>query len=243
MAKITKGDVYNCVKENLVPVNNKRVECADGRYMPVQSQGAIRAFGGDFGFVLAFAAALREEGTHLLPNQIVERYYNAIQQIRGEDTRLYYHTDEHNHAEGKIGCGHAEKATDAANDGMYGVRSLEAQNLYQTFARHPSSSITILNGHHEEKGVLQVEGKSHSLNSRKHKNMFFVVTPDMIDHLIDTLAPIFSQGLEVPLDPQDIKDSYEMQQDATAKLLGADKLPTYKVGFNNNGHFVMEQLP
>lgn len=243
MAKVAKGAVYNFVKNELVPVNTQRVECADGRYTKEQSEGAIRAFGGDFGFVLAFAAALRKEGTFLNPDEIVSRYYKAVQKVRGEDTRLYYHTDEHNHREGKIGCGHAAKASDPPNNGKYGILSREARNLYDVFSRHPGSNITILNGHHQEQGVLLVEGTSHSLNSRNHKNMFFVVTPNMINHLIDALAPIFSQGLVKPLNPQDIKDSYKMQQDATAMLLGADKLPTFRVGLNGNGHFVMEQLP
>lgn len=240
--KITKGDVFEFVKKELVPVNAQRIECADGRYLPEQSRGAVRAFGGDFGFVLAFAAALREEGTFISPNEIVDRYFEAVKKVRGEDTRLYYHTDEHNHREGKIGCGHAAKASDPANNGMYGVRSMEAQNLYQTFASHPSSNVTILNGSHEEKGVLLVEGNSHSINSRNHKNMFFVVTPEMIDNQINSLTPIFSEGLSTPVDPNDVKSSYQKQQNATAKLLGADKLPFYRVGKNSNGHFVMEEL-
>lgn len=247
MVKTKREEIEKFVKKELVPVNNTRVECADGRYQPEQSQGAIRAFGGDFGFVLAFAAALQGEGTFIDPDEIVERYYRAVKQFRREDTRLYYHTDKDHHAEGKIGCGHAAQASSAENEGKYGIPSEEARALYETFAKHPSSNTTILEGKHEEKGVLIVHGEgravTHSINSRNENGMYFVVDAARIDTFIDLVTPIFSRGLIDAVGPEDVKASYIKQQNATAQALGADKLPMYRVGINGNGHFMMEQLP
>ncbi len=236
-------EVENFVKENLVRADNMRIECGDGRYKPEQSEGAIRAFGGDFGMVMAFAGALKSEGTFIDPDEIVERYYRAVKDFRGEDAKLYYHTDEHKHKEGKIGCGHAAGASDPANKDMYGITSDEARGLYEAFAKHPRSNSTVLEGEHKERGVIYLEGKTHSLNSRRGHEMYFVVTPTQIDEAIDILTPIFSKGLVVPVDAEDVKAYYIRQQYATAKLLGADKLPVYSVRVKPSGHFVMQQLP
>lgn len=246
--KITKGEVFEFVKKELVPVNHELAACADGRTPKEVSRGGVRMFGGDYGMVLAFAAALRSEGTFLEPDEIVERYYRAVREIRGENTKLFYHSDEHAHKEGKLGCGHAREASDPKNDGLYGVTSIEAKALYDSFASHPHSNISILEGNHDEKGVLVVEAngkdQTHSVNSRnKRGDKFYVVEPARIDALIDATAPLFSRGLMVAVDPEDVKAKYKMQQNATSELLGADKLPTFRVGFKPNGDFMMEQLP
>lgn len=244
---LTLQEVREFVKKELVPVNHEVAACADGRTPKEVSKGGIRMFGGDYGMVLAFAAALRAEGTFLEPDEIVERYYRAVREVRGENTKLFYHSDEHSHKEGKIGCGHAREASDPRNDGLYGVTSLEAKSLYDSFAAHPHSNISILEGHHDEKGVLVVEGNgnglTHSVNSRnKRGDKFYVVEPSRIDALIDATAPIFSRGLLVSVDPEDVKAKYIMQQGETSRLLGADKLPTFRVGFKPNGDFMMEQI-
>lgn len=245
MAKTTtREEIEKFVKESLVPANNTRVECADGRYTPEQSQGAIRAFGGDFGFVLAFAGALKSEGTFIDPDEIVERYYRAVRQFRGEGTKLYYHTDEEHHVKGEKGCGHAAQASNPNNKNEYGVSSDEARELYDKFEKHTSSHITILQGKHEEQGVLLVKGTNHSMNSRSKDKSFFVVTPASIDLHIDLIAPKFSKGLIHPVDPEDVKAFYIRQQTETSRRLKADQLPHFDVNpSNKNGHFTVEQHP
>ncbi len=135
---ITREEVKKFVKENMIPVNNSRIECGDGRYTKEQSGGAIRAFGGDFGMVMAFAGALKDEGTYIDADGIATRYFRAVKKVRGEDTKLYHHTDTHNHALGEIGCGHVAKATSPEHDGLYGsLTHKDVKELYASFSKKP----------------------------------------------------------------------------------------------------------
>src|SRR5258706_1281359 len=102
MAKPTREEVKKFVKETLTRANNSKIECGDGRYTPEQSDGAIRAFGGDFGMVMALAGALKDEGANLGPDEVVGRYLLAVKKVRGDETKLYHHTDTHNHELGQV---------------------------------------------------------------------------------------------------------------------------------------------
>ena len=249
--KVTREEIEKFVKENLVTANDRRMACGDGRYMPEQSEGAIRAFGADFGMIMAFAGALNYEGTNIDPEEIVERYSRAKKKEFGQDVGIYYHCDSHNHEEGKIGCGHIAKASDPQNDGLYGnINHKEVKELFDAFTKHPESNLTVLDGQHEEKAVLFVHGApdSHeipySINSKDRKgNMYFVVDMDRINRFIDKIAPAFSAGLLIQVNPEDVKRNYAVQMGTTAKLLNADKLDHYKIALDQRGHFIMEQLP
>ena len=248
--KPTIEEVKKIVKENLTRANNLRIECGDGRYTSEQSDGAIRAFGGDFGMVMAFAGALKDEGTHLDSDEIVTRYLRAVKKIRGSETKLYHHTDTHNHATGEIGCGHAAKASSPEHDGLYGsLTHQDVRKLYKSFAQNPDSNLTVLEGEHQEKGVLFVHGEPddtdihYTLNSMdKNGNMYFVVDMDRINRFITQVVPLFSDGLLQAVDEKDVKNNFFKQMNATASLLAAD-LDKFKVIVRQDGGFSMNQLP
>lgn len=248
--KPTIEEVNKFVKENLTRANNSRIECGDGRYTPEQSDGAIRAFGGDFGMVMAFAGALKDEGIVLTPDEIINRYLGAVKKVRGEETKLYHHTDTHNHETGEIGCGHAAKASSPEHDGKYGsLTHQDVRELYSSFAQNPDSNLTVLEGKHQEKAVLFVHGGPddtdihYTLNSMdKSGNMYFVVDMDRINKFIGQVVPLFSEGLVRPVEEKDVKDNFLKQMNATAGLLAAD-LDKFKVTVKQDGSFSMNQLP
>src|SRR4030042_5915084 len=250
MAKATREEIKKFVKENLTRANNSRIECGDGRYTPEQSDGAIRAFGGDFGMVMALAGALKDKGTLLSADEIVARYLNAVKKVRGQGTKLYHHTDTHNHAKGEIGCGHAAKRSSPENDGMYGsLTADDVRALYESFSQNPESNLTVLEGEHQEKAVLFVHGGPddadihYSLNSMdENGNMYFVVDMDRINRFIGEVVPVFSEGLPTPVAENGVKKSFLKQMQATADLL-ASGLDTFKISIDGKGNFSMNQLP
>lgn len=245
--KITKKEVEKFVKEALTRADNSRIECIDGRYTPEQSGGAVRAPGGDLGMIMAFAGALKDEGTYLVPEEIVERYLRSVRNKRGADARLYYHDDDSSHS---IGCGHIAKASSPEYDGLYGSLTYqEVRQLHEAFISHPQVHKTVLEGSHAEKGVLFVHGESeespvpYTVNSRDGKgNMFFVVDIDRANRFIEKAAPYFTKGLLTPVDPEDVKRNFLIQLNATAGLLAGDK-DKFKVTIDNTGNFSMNQLP
>jgi hypothetical protein len=255
MAKLQKGDAYNFVKENLRIGNDYRLACGDGRYEEEQSQGAIRVFGADFGMIMAFAATFKDYGIKYAPKELVDHYVKAKGKLiaisnnneKGE-VKLDFHCDEHNHDEGNIGCGHIAKASDPSNDGKYGsINSEEVKQLFTAFTEHPASHLTVLEGEHKEEGVLFVHGvdedASYTVNSKNKKGkMFFVVDKDRIDKYIDSITLFMSEGLSSEINPESVKNNYNLQMARTASLLKADQIPHYKVVVKK-GHFAMEQLP
>lgn len=248
VAKITKGDAYNFVKENLITANDRRFACGDGRYEAEQSQGAIRAFGADFGMIMAIAATLKDNGIKYSPQDLVNNYVKAKQQLVGEDAKVDYHCDEHNHENGNIGCGHIAKALSEENDGKYGsITAKEVGVLFDAFTQHPVSHLTVLEGEHKEEGVLFVHGHdedvSYTVNSKNKKGkMFFVVDKDRTDRYIENITPFMSEGLPSEISADAVKRNYYLQMGTTAQLLKADQLPHYKVVVKK-GHLAMEQLP
>jgi hypothetical protein len=245
--KITKGKVFEFVKKEIVHAHIDRLACADGRYNQEQSRGAIRAFGADMGPVMALAATLKDHGIVLSPEEIIDRYVGAKRELFGEDITIDYHCDEHNHHEGSIGCGHIGKAAIAENDGLYGsLNHVDVINLFDAFTQNPASKITVLEGKHEERGVIFVHkasdtNETYTVNSRDNKGqMYFVVNPDDTHDYIEQITPLFSRGLSVGLNAAEVEKNYTDQMSATAKLLQADKLPWYKLEAGKR--FRMEQI-
>jgi hypothetical protein len=240
--KISTDAVEAFVKENVVKTNRGRVECGDGRYAPEQSGGAIRALGGDFGMVFAFASAIYEKGLKISSDKLVEGYLNAVKTERGEDARLFLHTDDHNKETGGIGCGHAKLASSTENEGKYGsLTSNETKTLFETMLARLETSLQVLEGSHAEKAVIFVYGTDEdgevnfSVNSQdKNGNMYFIVDMDGIKKHMEKFVPRLSEGLGVAISASEVLDTYEKQQTVTAEIL-AGKLDMYKVDIDNTG--------
>jgi hypothetical protein len=249
--KATREEIEKFVKENLTRVDQSgRVVCIDGRINPEQSEGAIRAPGGDFGIIMAFAGALKDEGTFIDPGEIIERYSRAKKQEFGQDTKFDYHCDSHNHNKGKIGCAHIANASDPKYDGLYGsLIYTDVRKLFDAFTKNHNSNLTILEGHHEEKAVLMVYGHpqdedvAYSIHSRDRKgNMYFVADIDRAINLIKKLTPQFSVGLQVPVSADVVIIDYLKQLEATVDLIASDK-DKHRITVDNERNFSMEQLP
>ena len=245
--KTTREEIEEFVKEALTQANNDRIECMDGRYTSEQSEGAVRAPGGDLGMVMAFAGALKDEGTSLTPEEIVERYSKSVSKKRGEKPKLYYHDDDSSHP---IGCGHVARASSPEFDGLYGsLTSQDVRQLYEAFVVHPQAHKTVLEGPHAEKAVIFVHGESnegpipYTINSSDAKgNMYFVVDIDRANRFIEKAALHFSEGLVNTVKAEDVKRNFLIQLNATAGLLAGDK-DKFKVTVGQDGSFSMHQLP
>jgi len=246
--KITKKGVEEFVSKELAKAVNDRMHCMDERYTKEQSEGAVRVPGGDFGMVMAFAGALKDEGTQLTPEEIIERYFKTVKRKRGDNAKLYYHDDDSDH---EIGCGHAAMAMSQKYDGLYGsLTYTEIRQLYVVFTNHPNTSLTTLKGEHGSDGVLFIHGESavspipYSVHSQdeERKEKFFVVDIDRAYRFIDKATPHFSVGLQKFVNAEDVKRNFLLQLKTTAGVLAAG-LSKYDIVINPQGNFQMEQLP
>lgn len=249
--KITKGEVFEFVRENLVTANDRGLACGDGRYEPEQSRGAIRAFGADMGILMAIEATLKDSGIKVSPQVLVDKYAQIKKDLYGDEAVLDYHCDEHNHEKGTIGCGHIAQASKPENDGEYGsINHEDVQELFDAFTSHQDSNLTILNGEHKEVGVLIVKLHSQnpesrlSVNSKNKKGKsFFVLDETRTDEHFDRIIPMLASSLEVEIDPDAVKKSYSKHVKTTSKLLKAAEKPHFVViPANQKGNFTMEQL-
>lgn len=240
--------VQNFVERNKVWVNDMAAECGDGRYTKEQSRGAIRVFGGDFGFLMAVKAAAKTKDIDISTAEIVDRYFAAISDLRGNGGQFYYHTDSH-HLESGIGCGHVAQATNPQNDGLYGHIALrEVQELYEEVLSRDTSKLhkIVLEGEHKESAVLFVHGGSDddkpywSVNSLDGETgeMAFIVDIARISNFIKDLAP----KLEIDgLTASDVERELVIQMQATTSLL-AKGLTQYRVNIDEKGKTSVTQL-
>src|SRR5690606_27112166 len=106
--------VENFVKENIQPAKDDSTRCVDGRYEN-DDEGKIAFAGGDLGLVMALAAVNKVAGL----NMAIEECFDYIHDVVSEDGLFCMHTDDHDHGEGGIGCGHAAKAADSETSADY----------------------------------------------------------------------------------------------------------------------------
>lgn len=220
------SDVEAYVRRNLVVADRSRVECGDGRYTPAQSRGAVRALGGDFGMVLAFASAAREAGAAPGSGGLVTAYLDAVTPERGAGARLYIHTDDDGQRSGGIGCRHAALASSPANEGRYGeLTSGEVRDLVQAMRSHPSAHLTVLGGRHAEAALLLVHsGDERDPGSSVHSSdgtgrSFLVVDVAGSQRHVARFVPRMSHALGSKISPAQVWQRYEAQQWATAGLV------------------------
>jgi hypothetical protein len=241
-------EAENFVETNIVKANDSRVECGDGRYRSEQSQGAIRAFGADFGIIMAIAGTLKKEGITLNPDKIVSTYVDSVKDIRGEDARIYFHTDS-SHPIPEIGCGHIKKASSKETEELYApLVSDEVSTLYESFIVNERSRVTTLEGDHKEKAVLLVYGSNYeedpkfSVNSSDGEgNMYFVVDMQRTGRFIKKVFPHFSKGLTKYVPSDKVIQTYLDQMGSTASLL-ASNLDQFKVNISDDGDSSLTQL-
>lgn len=249
--QITLTDVKSFVDGNIVTARREEIRCGDGRTTPEQSNGAIRVFGGDYGVVLAITGAMMEaeEAGGIDPGRVVGVYYDAVKPERGEDAKLFMHTDEHAQEEGGIGCGHA-KLSQGENEQEYIVPGDVAASLHQAILDRPEVDIQVLQGSHNEQGALLVysekdeEGNRRSVNSvgADGKGSYFVVDMDGIKDHFELVVPRIAGALGIELTAEQVMSAYERQQSASAQVLAFSKgLEAYKVTIDSSGTASIEK--
>lgn len=216
---------------------NKRSEimdyvlaCGDGRYKKDQSNGAIRAFGADFGVLMAVKATLAEKGIIASNQQILQFYWIARKGLFvGKDIITDIHTDEHNRVlrteeNPKMGCGHIAKAANPEYENLYGLKAYEVKQFYRDLLDFFDVKVTVLEGEHKEKGVLFIYGENEedenaqwSVDSSNEKGeMYFVVDVARVKDFVKKITPRMGfKGLEY----EDIERNFQKQMKATASIL------------------------
>jgi hypothetical protein len=226
------AQVKDFVEKNIVEANDNGCECPDGRYTKEQSKGRIRLFGADLGILMSIRAALTKKEEDFSTKAIIDRYYNFIKKERGEETKIFYHTDDHSPFP-NIGCGHVAKAASGQYDELYGMRANDAQEIWDEIEKFPYSECQTLTGDHKEQGILLISSDKFSINSQDDgKNqMYFVVDVDRSNELLARVA----EGIEIDeFTAKDLQNEYWKQVNATSTLLAAG-LPQYKVSLNGAG--------
>ncbi len=236
------------VKRNIIPADNGGTVCIDGRYSPEQSAGAIRAPGGDFGFIMAIQAELIEQGIASDSARLVEAYLSTVEELRVQPGG-HYHSNEHNHEAGRIGCGHIAKASNPDLSHLYFPLTAEhVRNLYDVFHAHESTDQSVLEGTHEESGVLLVHGPGkgaepkYSVNSLDTQTgeMYFVVDIDRAERFIESIAPILSEKLGLEVNVPGVRSHFMTQLGSTASLL-APSLMQYSVVIGKQGNATVSE--
>ncbi len=238
-------EVKTFVKNNLVVANNDTALCGDGR--PVadeqrvkETEGAIREFGADLGFVFAVASTLARKKIDISAEEVTNGVIDALLETRGEDSSVYYHTDEESEKKGTIGCGHAARITNIQNESLYApLTSDYAKKIYDFFISHPKAKKVVLRGGHEdhkEEGVLLVESKNynlspqHSVRTTDGMHMFFVADLQRQKEAIGKFFPIFAKkhNISPALYSEEVVKTNLSQMTATESLL-AKGLPQFMV--------------
>ena len=252
--RTTLSDIERFVgdKENLVVVRNDEIRCGDGRPTPEQSNGAIRAFGEDFGIMFAIKAALLEKGEKNVDDErLIEAYLHSVTDVRGENPKLFAHTDSHAQKDGGIGCGHAREASNPENKDEYIAPNNSANSLFKAILKRPELDLQVLEGDHQEEAVLIVnsdkneEGKRFSINSkdREGKHSFFVSDMNAIKDHFDLVTPRIIEELGLELSADEAMKTYEIQQNESAKRLAFSKgLEAYNVYINSSGEATVKQV-
>lgn len=214
------------VRKNRIAVDNSRVECIDGRFardqiLDKEGRGAIRAAGGDFGLLAAFTAA---DGGKVGPRGIFERYRVALDHPDvGRDGKFHVHAE----------CGHI-RILIKNNPELQGIL-LEVLKLGSD-----KKSEAVLEGSHNEKGVLIIKSSQWSVNSRDPKTdeRYFTEDEKRTKELIEKV----SSKMGIPhITPEKVWSQYERQRSETLSEL-VPKLPRFEIAFDSVGKFRLTPL-
>lgn len=222
--QLERAKSYTQAPGNIRPANDYILECSDGRYTPDQSNGAVRVFGGDVGILFAVMDALDKKGIEYSVDQLVERYSRALQspQIH-RDGKIHYHTDTHSVQENGVGCGHVKRIIN---------ENPKAKELFGKIVKLSDNqkNETVLEGKHEEEGVLVVEDSDSTVNSSSMDGQFFVVDMARVRGYMGMITKTL--GYE-ELSSEDVLSSYTEQMSATAMTIAPDK-PMFEVRFEGS---------
>ncbi len=222
--------VNKYVEVNKVEANSFEGACGDGRPAAEGTvSGRVRKFGSDIGDLMAIKAALNIKGKEITAHDLVLKYSKAIKEIRGEDSVIDWHTDEHSLYEGGIGCGHAAKAVAGIQENL---RPEEVKAIWDEVTSG-NNERSVLKGGHAEEAVLLVHGDKFSVNSTDGTNMFFVVDVDRALGFLDKVVPLL--GIE-GLSPDEVRAQWNLQMQKTAGALAAGK-NMFDIDFEENGDF------
>lgn len=182
---MARSEMHELVEHGIFPAN-RYARCVDGRYAGNEF-GAIATPGADIGFLLNGFAASNKLDLGLKEEEILQ----ALIRVVGGYKNLRFHSDEHAKGHG-MGCGHIKHST--TDYESYGITKAQADfvvgilpELLKQGAREE-----ILEGEHQESGVLVVESERFSVKPsvrlRNGIHQSFVYQKTLTDARLQELA-------------------------------------------------------
>lgn len=238
MEELQKTDIEiarNHIERNIVEVTSGR-KCVDGRYLPNQAVGRLAKPGADLGYVMAFLALNRQKNLGLSASDCFDLIYNILTE-NGDS--FYIHSDshaleadEHHSLNGggniHFGCGHFAKAMMEQYAAMYGVEPDEMVEVFRHMRKRQKMGARIeeeiLDGNHNERGVLVVEGTKRTIRSFDGENMYFIYDATRDRELTEkAIKKINEKRRGLNIDINDFSEVSNGQLNATLSILAKDK--------------------
>ncbi len=256
---LSSKDINSLVKENRYKVNQKTwflSRCIDGRYENKEDLEALALPGADLGEIMVILATCLTYGY----DYDLEKIFQVLVEIVGGEENLRTHTDSHadknNYA---LGCGHFKQAS--TNQEGYDLGIEELKKIKKIFAeklekKYGEKTYQILHGDHLEGAVLLLEGEwgvypQYQLETKEGKKLVevFVYHKSLVEKrrkliakkLLEKKAISFRDGENEEMLVGALNNVGENHLMETAKRL-AKGLPIYRVVFQDNGDFKIEEL-
>ena len=223
--------IQDYVKRNAIKADSLDGACGDGRpAVEGKVEGRVRKFGSDVGDLMAIRAALNLEGVQISAGDLVSKYLAAVKQIRGDDSKIEWHTDEESLKSGKIGCGHAARALTGIQDNL---TPQDVRDIWDAVMATENERAVLKGGHeeHREEAVLLIHGTDYSVRTFDGRHMFFGADVDRGLSFIDRAVPLL--GIE-RLTPEDVREQWLKQMNRTAQALAKGK-SMFDINFDVNG--------
>ena len=183
----TEEEAKNFASQNTLGGENSTSRCVDGRYDKKDGMPECSLPGADAGKLLVAFGALNKLGIDI--NQtIAEKVVEKLLNILGGASNFHFHTDDHNMGEVAQGCGHIKWATNSPEE--YGITTeiaILTKKILEKLKMEGAQE-EILNGDHQEKAILVVEGEKGVAPKNEEGNQVFVYQKTMAEKTIADFA-------------------------------------------------------
>lgn len=196
-------------------------------------EGAERSPGASFGKAMSLAAAV--------PDLSSKRAINIVAEWEESEGRKFSLHEDDQVLGCKLGCSHADRASEAENEPLYGIPSAQVLEMRdyvisQVEAGEMQVAVPMLTKPHREKGVLWVLGEDQTVSATDGTDEFFRFDALRHERSLDRLA-YFAQVRGIAVNAENLKLTAQKQRNATLSLLAAG-LPIFQIDLRTPSHQV-----
>ena len=258
MAKIflNKDQIQDLVWKNRYKIENRQKflsRCVDGRYRNKGNLPPLAIPGADAGELALIFAAANTYGFEIDE----EKVFASLLEVVGGVKNFNFHSDHH--GDPKIpasGCGHIKQQN--LDPKVYGLNKNQTQFVNETLmkAKKSGAKEIILEGDHQERAVLQIQGPyslysrfSEQIDQGKTQRQVFIFHSTLVNERHELIAKKLIEEKAVKLFPGcDEEYLYEALSEVTESHLFetlkrlASGLPIFQVGFDSDGSFTIKEM-